>query len=143
MKDKTKNILKIVSLIGIILLLAVVLVLNILINSDRNSQFPEEEHTSSEEGETVYKISEYNGKLAIFLLGDPEPIKVYDLFLNSLPPIPKPKVILAIGIIVVFSSTFNGLPIILDVSINALTFSRDDSNNSLTGLFTFISPFNQ
>ena len=85
MKDKTKNILKIVSLIGIILLLAVVLVLNILINSDRNSQFPEEEHTSSEEGETVYKISEHNGKLAIFLLGDSEPIKVYDLFLNSLP----------------------------------------------------------
>lgn len=85
MKDKTKNILKVISLIGIILLLAVVLVLNVIINSSRNSQFPKEEYTSSEEGETVYKISEYNGKLAIFLLGDPEPIKVYDLFLNSLP----------------------------------------------------------
>lgn len=85
MKDTTKNILKIVSLIGIILLLAVVLILNIFINSSRNSQFPADEYTSSEEGETVYKISEYDGKLAVFILGDSEPIKVYNLFLNSLP----------------------------------------------------------
>ena len=85
MKDKTKNILKTIFLLSIILLLGVVLILNVIINSRKNSQFPEDEYTSSEETESVYKLSVYNGKLAVFILGDSEPIKIYDLFLTSLP----------------------------------------------------------
>ena len=85
MKDKTKTILKTIGLIFTICLLGIILVVNIIITTKNNPSVSGNESVSSEEGETVYKLSEYNGKLAVFLLGDSEPVKVYDLFLSSLP----------------------------------------------------------
>ncbi|MBQ5321254.1 MAG: hypothetical protein J6K88_04255 [Oscillospiraceae bacterium] len=85
MKDKTKAILKTIGLILIVCLLGTILVVNIIITTKNKPSTSGSESTSSEEGETVYKLSEYNGKLAVFLLGDSEPVKVYDLFLSSLP----------------------------------------------------------
>lgn len=86
MTEKTKTTLKTVLLLSLSLIFVGVLTFNTFINlqtKDYSGTAAEKEEKNTE---IVYRVSEYQGKLAVFLLGEDEPIEVYDLFLTSLPP---------------------------------------------------------